>query len=152
MCASTAQREFDNVVAPQRLNPASAPAPAGKYRQLTITASGTPVATFAGQIATTATGTAPAGAAEQTRLVFAAIGDLLASQGAGPADLIKLTTFVVGRENLAGFSAVRDEIYADWFPGGDFPSNTLILVAGLATESLLVEIEGSFACPPSTLS
>jgi enamine deaminase RidA (YjgF/YER057c/UK114 family) len=140
------------VVAPQRLNPASAPAPRGKYRQLTITAAGTPVATFAGQIATTDAGTVPPGATEQTRLVFAAIGDLLASQGAGPPDLIKLTTFVVGRDNLAGFNAVRDEIYADWFPGGDFPSNTLILVAGLATESLLVEIEGSFACPPLTPS
>src|SRR3954451_21337141 len=107
-------REFDNVIAPQRLNPASAPASGGKYRQLTITAAGTPVATFAGQIATTATGTVPAGAAEQTHLVFAAIGELLASQGAGPPDLIKLTTFVVGRDNLVGFSAARDKIYADW--------------------------------------
>ena len=79
--------------------------------------------------------------------VFAAINDLLASQGAKPTDLIKLTTFIAGRDSLAGFNAVRDEIYASWFPQGDFPGNTLILVAGLAAESLLVEIEGSFVCP-----
>lgn len=137
------------MVAPQRLNPASVPAPGGKYSQLAITSAGTAVATFAGQIATTAAGSVPVGVAEQTRIVFAAVADLLASQGAGPPDLIKLTTFVVGRDNLAGFNAVRDEVYADWFPGGDFPPNTLVLVAGLAAESLLVEIEGSFACPPS---
>ena len=135
--------------APQRLNPPAAPAPGGKYSQLAIVAADTRVATFAGQVATTSAGAGPAGAADQTRLVFAAIADLLGSQGARPRDLIKLTTFVVGRDTLAGFAAARDEIYADWFPDGDFPPNTLVVVAGLAAESLLVEIEGSFACPPS---
>ncbi|MGX6603126.1 RidA family protein [Micromonosporaceae bacterium Da 78-11] len=127
----------------QRLDPASAPAPSGKYSQLTITSAAARVATFSGQIG----GTGADGAAEQTRLVFAAIGALLASQGAGPEDLIKLTTYVVGRDNLAEFNAVRNEVYADWFPDGGFPGNTVVLVAGLALESLLVEIEGSFVCP-----
>lgn len=134
----------------QRLNPASAPAPSGKYSQLTITAANTRIATFAGQIATTkSTAAVPVNAADQARLVFAAIESLLASQDAKPSDLIKLTTFIVGRDALADFNTARNEIYADWFPEGDFPGNTLILVAGLATESLLVEIEGSFACPES---
>ncbi|MGC4857198.1 RidA family protein [Micromonospora sp. DT4] len=145
---STRTDRTDLMDALQRLNPASAPAPSGKYSQLTITAANTRVATFAGQIATpTSAGIIPAGAANQTRLVFAAIENLLASQGAKPADLIKLTTFIVGRDNLDEFNAVRNEIYAEWFPEGDFPGNTLILVAGLAAESLLVEIEGSFVCP-----
>ncbi len=123
----------------QRLNPAAAPAPRGKYSQLSITAANTRVATFAGQVATPTDG-----AADQTRQVFAAIGALLASQGATPSDLIKLTTYVVGRDTLPDFNTVRDEVYADWFPHGDYPANTLVLVAGLALDSLLVEIEGSF--------
>ncbi|MCX5065958.1 RidA family protein [Micromonospora lupini] len=85
----------------------------------------------------------------QARLVFAAIESLLASQGANPADLIKPTTFIVGRDTLDEFNTVRNEIYAGWFPEGEFPGNTLVLVAGLAAESLLVEIEGSFVCPQS---
>ncbi|WP_203824769.1 RidA family protein, partial [Actinoplanes palleronii] len=133
------------VQALQRVNPTSAPAPKGKYSQLTIVAAGTRTATFAGQIATDAS----AGAAEQTRLVFAAIGELLASQGATPSDLIKLTTFVVGRDSLAEFNTARDKVYHEWFPEGDFPANTLVLVAGLAIESSLVEIEGSFVCQES---
>ncbi|MCU1490273.1 MAG: enamine deaminase RidA [Acidimicrobiaceae bacterium] len=131
----------------QRLNPSSAPSPVAKYSQLSITHAGARIATFSGQTGRI-NGEAPASAAEQTRLAFGAIEALLQSQGATPADLVKLVTFVVGRENLAAFNSVRNEIYADWFPGGDFPSHTLVVVNGLAADSLLVEIEGSFACPP----
>lgn len=125
----------------ERLNPAGVPAPGGQYSHLSITRPMARTATFAGQVAP------GAGVAEQARLVFAAIEGLLSSQGATPADLIKLTTYVVGRENLADFAGVRTDVYGRWFPEGDFPPNTLLLVAGLASESLLVEIEGSFVCP-----
>ena len=80
--------------------------------------------------------------------MFAAIEALLASQGARPADLIRMLTLVVGRDNLAEFNAVRAQVYADWFPDGVYPANTVAIVAGLAVESILVEIEGSFVCPP----
>ena len=86
---------------------------------------------------------------DQARLVFAAVEALLASQGASPGDLLRLVTYVVGRESLAGFNRIRDEVYACWFPDGTYPPNTLVLVAGLAIESLLVEVEGSFALPAS---
>ncbi len=84
---------------------------------------------------------------DQARLVFAAVEALLASQGASPGDLLRLVTYVVRRESLAGFNRIRDEVYACWFPDGTYPPNTLVLVAGLAIESLLVEVEGSFALP-----
>ncbi|MEW1568899.1 RidA family protein [Streptomyces sp. NPDC093509] len=132
----------------QHLNPKSAPTPSGTYSQLAITAPQTRVAVFSGQIDMSAPAAeSPRGAAEQTRAVFAAIAELLASQGAQPADLIKLTTYIVGRSHLKDFNEVRSGIYAQWFPGGDTPANTLLLVAGLAHEALLVEIEGSFVCP-----
>ncbi|ASD24254.1 enamine deaminase RidA (plasmid) [Cryobacterium sp. LW097] len=130
----------------QRSNPPSAVAPAGKYSHLSIVGQDTPVATFAGQIGATSTGTVPGSAAEQTRLVFTAIRALLDSQHAAPADLVKLTTYIVGRDNLPDFNAIRDEVYADWFPAGEFPPNTVLIVAGLAAPPLLVEIEGSFVC------
>lgn len=132
----------------QHLDPASAPPPAGKYSQLSITAENARIATFSGQIGSSSTVAGmPASAADQTRLVFAAIEALLASQGATPADLIRLLTFVVGRDSLVAFNAVRNEVYADWFPNGDYPVHTVVIVAGLAAEPILVEIEGSFVCP-----
>ena len=130
------------------LSPESAAAPAGKYSHLSITSETARIATFAGQIATTTASEMPRDAEDQARMVFAAIETLLASQGAAPADLIRLLTLVVGRDNLTKFNRVRDEIYADWFPDGAYPVNTVAIVAGLAAESILIEIEGSFVCPP----
>ncbi|WP_428341655.1 RidA family protein [Mycobacterium sp.] len=130
------------------LNPESAAAPAGKYSHLSITSEKARIATFAGQIATTTGSKMPEGVADQARLVFAAIETLLASQGAAPADLIRLLTLLVGRDSLTKFNTVRDEVYADWFPDGSYPVNTVAIVAGLAAESILIEIEGSFVCPP----
>jgi 2-iminobutanoate/2-iminopropanoate deaminase len=132
----------------RHLDPDSAPRPVGRYSQLSITSAGARIATFAGQVGVATTiADLPAAVADQARLVFAAIEALLDSQGARPADLIKLLTFVVGRDNLAAFNVVRNEIYDRWFPGGDYPVNTVVLVAGLATEAILVEIEGSFVVP-----
>lgn len=131
----------------QHLNPKTAPAPAGAYSQLAITAPQARVAVFSGQIDMSAPAAQPPrSAAEQTRAVFAAIAELLASQGAQPADLIQLTTYIVGRSQLKEFNEIRGEVYAQWFPDGDTPANTLLIVAGLAHEALLVEIEGSFVC------
>jgi len=132
------------------LNPQSAVAPAGKYSHLAISAGNARIATFAGQIGTTPEAEISSSAAEQTRLVFAAIKTLLASQGARPADLIRLLTLIVGRENLTEFNSVRNEVYDDWFPDGAYPVNTVAIVAGLADESILIEIEGSFVCPTPT--
>jgi len=136
----------------QHLNPETASAPAGKYSQLAITAANTRIAAFSGQIGTTSRLAAmPAGAAEQAQIVFTAIETLLRSQGATPAHLIRLMTFIVGRDNLAEFNTVRDQVYSDWFPDGDYPANTVALVAGLAAPPMLIEIEGSFVCPvPAT--
>ena len=132
----------------RRANPTSLPPPAGKYSHLSVVPPGVHIATFSGQVgATHGPDAIPSAVEDQARLVFAHIDALLASQGAAPEHLIATQTLVVGREHLAGLSSVRDEVYARWFPSGDYPANTLVLVAGLAHESLLVEIEGSFVCP-----
>lgn len=136
------------MTAVENRNPESCDPPAGKYSHLSITSENARIATFAGQIATTTASEMPDNASAQTRRVFAAIEALLASQGAAPTDLIRLLTLIVGRDNLTDFNMVRDEIYADWFPNGVYPVNTVAIVSGLAAESILVEIEGSFVCPP----
>lgn len=136
-----------------RFNPDTTPAPLGKYSHLALTGSATKIASFAGQVPVDADGAIPADVGEQTRLIFDAISALLRSQHSTPRDLVKLTTFVVGRENLTSFNGTRDEVYARWFPQGDFPPNTLLLVSGLAAPPMKVEIEGTFVVtdhPPAT--
>ena len=55
--------------------------------------------------------------------------------------MVEFTTYVVGRESLPGYLQGRSEVYADIYPNGDFPPNTLIVVAGLVNEDLPVEIK-----------
>jgi 2-iminobutanoate/2-iminopropanoate deaminase len=128
----------------RRCNPDTMPAPGGKYSHLSILDSSWPQAVFAGQVGVHQDGTVPADIGEQARVVFDAIHRLLDSQDATPADLVALTTFVVGRANLAAFNFARDVVYDEWFPNGDFPPNTLVFVSALASEQFLVEIQGSF--------
>ena len=55
--------------------------------------------------------------------------------------MVEFTTYVVGRESLPGYLQGRSGVYADIYPNGDFPPNTLTMVAGLVNEDLPVDIK-----------
>jgi enamine deaminase RidA (YjgF/YER057c/UK114 family) len=80
----------------------------------------------------------PAG---QVRGAFANVGKALAAAGLGFDDVIKFNTFVVGRETIPHFMAMRKEVFAEIYPSGVYPPNTLLVVAGLVEERFVVEIE-----------
>ncbi|AQA01367.1 hypothetical protein BVC93_16370 [Mycobacterium sp. MS1601] len=80
----------------------------------------------------------PAG---QVRGAFANVGKALAAAGLGFDDVVKFTTFVVGRETIPVFMEVRKEVFAEIYPSGVYPPNTLLVVAGLVHEEFVVEIE-----------
>jgi enamine deaminase RidA (YjgF/YER057c/UK114 family) len=133
---------------PQRANPSVVPAPAGAYTHVTTVPAGTDLVFVSGQVAAYADGRpAPPDAAEQTRQTLANLGALVTHLGVTPAAIAKLTTFVVGPENLAGFRTGRTDVFAEWYPDGDFPAHTLVVVAGLASPEILVEIEAVVAVP-----
>jgi enamine deaminase RidA (YjgF/YER057c/UK114 family) len=77
----------------------------------------------------------------QIRGSFANVGKALAAAGLGFEDVIKFQTFVVGRETIPAFMKTRKEIFADIYPDGVYPPNTLLVVAGLVEEQFVVEIE-----------
>jgi enamine deaminase RidA (YjgF/YER057c/UK114 family) len=86
-------------------------------------------------------GTGVTDPADQVRGAFANVGKALAAAGLGFDDVIKFTTYVVGRETIPHFMEVRKEVFADIYPGGVYPPNTLLVVAGLVHEEFVVEIE-----------
>lgn len=132
----------------QRSNPAGVPAPLGAYHHVVTVAAGTPLAFVSGQVGAYLDGRpVDPDPAAQTRQAFANLGGIVADLGATPADIVKLATFVVGTEALAGFRAVRPGVFDAWFPDGDVPASTLVLVAGLAGPEYLVEIEAVVALP-----
>ena len=77
----------------------------------------------------------------QTRQALKNIGHVLAAAGASFSDVVEFTTYVVGRPSVQGYIQGRSEVYPDMYPDGDFPPNTLLVVAGLVNEDFLVEIK-----------
>ena len=92
-------------------------------------------------------GLAGADAETQARQIFANLETLLAAQGAGPEHLVKLLTLVAGTEHLPGHRAAQAEAFAKWFPDGDFPAQSLAVVAALAGPDYTAEVEAVAAVP-----
>ena len=83
----------------------------------------------------------------QTRQALENIGHVLAAAGASFPDVVEFITYVVGRPSVQGYIQGRSEVYPDLYPDGDFPPNTLLVVAGLVNEDFLVEIKAVAALP-----
>ena len=124
---------------PTFASPADLPPPAGYSHVVTIPA-GRLVVT-SGQVAIGADGAVPDGWEAQTRLVFENLGRALGAAGAGWSDVVKLTFFVVGVEELTTVRAVRDEFVDTTAP----PASSLVQVAGLFRPDLLIEVEAMAA-------
>lgn len=94
--------------------------------------------TIAGQVGVDAeTGRIPTTFAEQVRLALGNLGRCLESVGAGPANIINLTHFVV---NLDPKDTSRSEEFLK-FMAGHRPPGTLVGVAALANPALSYEVQ-----------
>jgi 2-iminobutanoate/2-iminopropanoate deaminase len=64
------------------------------------------------------------------------LGAVLAAAGMGVTDLVKVNSYLVRRQDLDAYRAIRSRFY-----GGHRPASTLLLISGLAREGGLIEIE-----------
>jgi enamine deaminase RidA (YjgF/YER057c/UK114 family) len=107
---------------------------------------GTDLAFVSGQIGNHADGrTIDPDATVQALQTFHNLDAIVHDLGATPRDIVKFTTLVVGTAGLAGFRAAREQVFPDWYPDGEFPTNTLMMVVALASPEVLVEIEAVVA-------
>ncbi len=60
----------------------------------------------------------------------------------GFGDVVKLNAFVTGREHLAEYMKVRNELFPE-----PYPASTLMIVTGFARPEFVVEIEAIAAIP-----
>jgi enamine deaminase RidA (YjgF/YER057c/UK114 family) len=132
----------------RRWNPSEVAPPIGQYSHLAAVPAGHELVFISGQVGVLDDGSlAGPDARSQTRQALANIEKLLRSMDAGPEHLVKLLTLVSGTEHLEGCRAARTEVFAAWYPGGDWPAHSLAVVAALAAPELTVEIEGIAAVP-----
>jgi enamine deaminase RidA (YjgF/YER057c/UK114 family) len=126
------------------LNPETLGKPLGQYSQLTRVKPWE-LLFIAGQVGVDNSGAdkdgkAPADFDAQCALVFANIGAALASQGAGFANLIEFTTYLVHSQDIPAFMAYRTREFPKLFAGGAYPPNTLLIVDRLVQEQFLIEV------------
>ena len=72
----------------------------------------------------------------QTRAVIENIRDILAAAGAGLADVVEVSTFLVSMDDFRGYN----EVYSEFF-GFAGPARTTVAVAALPHPHLLIEIK-----------
>ena len=125
-----------------------APQPLGAY-SVGITVTPGKLLYVAGQVGVDSGGAleGKGDAAAQTRQCLENLGHVLSAAGGDFSNVVEFTTYVVGRESLPGYLQGRSEVYPDIYPNGDFPPNTLLVVAGLVNEDFLVEIKAVAALP-----
>lgn len=122
-------------------NPEGVHAPVGRYSHLARVRGGE-LLSLAGQVAVDESGNVvgKGDAAVQTHQVYANISTILQSAGAGFEHVVQFTTYVVGRKSVQPYLDARIEVFAELFPDGDYPPNTLLVIEGLVDKEMLVEI------------
>ena len=92
---------------------------------------------ISGQVAVTLDGKVPQDFAEQCKLAWTNLFNVLRSAGMERKDLVKLTVFMLRESDLPAFREVRDRFLEGWHP-----ATTLVFVRALARPQWLIEIEG----------
>lgn len=78
----------------------------------------------------------------QARQVFANVGAVLAAAGAGFADVVKVTVFLVDVDDREAVNTVRREVF-----GETRPASTLVEVSRLAVTGARIEVEAVALLP-----
>ena len=123
------------------VSPAALGKPLGQYSQIARVRTGE-FLFVAGQVATDASGNL-VGADDfdaQCQQVFANIGAALSSQGAGWANVVEFTTYLVHSQDVPKFMKFRLREFPKMFASGSYPPNTLLMIDRLVQEVFLIEV------------
>lgn len=79
---------------------------------------------------------------DQLRVVLDRITRYVAAEGGKPSDIVRLTTFVTDRSDWWPIEGEQVEIFEEFF-AGEYPTNAIMEVSGLAEDGLAIEIEAT---------
>ena len=116
---------------------------AGKYSLGVEVPPGARVLHVSGQVGVDSAGKLQDGIEAQSDQVWKNIGEVLQAAGMDFRDIVKLTVFLTDSRFIPAFREVRGK-YVGQEP---YPASTLLVVAGLADPSMLVEVEVVAAKP-----
>jgi len=77
----------------------------------------------------------------QMRQVFRNLSAALISANATFAEVVKFTTYMTRETDIEAFMETRKELFAEIYPSGGYPPNTLLVVKRLVKPEFFIEIE-----------
>jgi enamine deaminase RidA (YjgF/YER057c/UK114 family) len=118
------------------LNPSTVVKPFSRYSQAVAAPADWRWLHISGQVGATPDGSILAGFEAQAKQCWSNILAILAADGMGVADVVKINIFVTRADCVAASRKIRDEAL-----GEAQPASTFLVVAALAHPDLLIEIE-----------
>ena len=118
------------------INPAGIRPPFGRYSHGIAVPAGARLVFCSGQLGLKPGDMLPPTVEGQTEVCFQNIAAILAEDGMGLGDLIRLNGYVTKRDDMKAYMTVRDRFVSD-----PLPASTLMIVAGFTREEFLVEVE-----------
>lgn len=119
------------------LNPKSVHAPVGVYSHTVNVSPGARWVAVAGQVGINARGVLAKGIRRQAEQAFRNVLACLRENGMRKQDLVKITVFLTDARHIADYRAARARLLGDAVR----PASTLLIVAGLASPDMLIEVE-----------
>ena len=78
---------------------------------------------------------------EQLRQTYDNIWKVLETVGAGPRNILKITTYLVRSGDFGSFNEIRASFFRELYGVGPYPPATTVIVNSLVHPDLLVEID-----------
>lgn len=119
----------------ERIDPVTAPAPAGGYTQAMQVAGASRWLLISGQVPETRDGTVPVAFDDQCRVVWANVLAALDAAGMAVSNLVRVTTYLRDRADTDANSRIRREVLGDHRPA------LTVVLAGMFDERAKLEIE-----------
>jgi enamine deaminase RidA (YjgF/YER057c/UK114 family) len=77
----------------------------------------------------------------QARQVYRNVEAALKAEGLGWPSVTLFTTYLVHASLIPRFMAFRERWFPEFFPGGAYPPNTLLMIDRLVREAFLIEVQ-----------
>lgn len=117
--------------------------PVGLYSHAVPLPAGSQLLCVSGQLSVDAEGNSVAEGDfdGQMRQVFSNLATVMEAAGGSLADVVKMTTYLTDASLIDDFYRVREGLFADLFPDGVYPGNTLLVISRLVRPEFQIEIE-----------
>ena len=123
------------------VNPKKSHNPVGAYSHSVRIPRGSDILMIAGQVGVDAKGKLQDGIRRQSEQAFRNVIAALRANKMAKGDLVKLTIFLTDPRHIDAYRTARKKVIGD----DTLPASTLVIVDGLASPDMLIEVEGMAA-------